>query len=123
MHASAARPDQSISQGNLGGAIPRCAYTGEMVERPDHAGRAHVKARIAILGTVVLRMRWPEARRVQPSARVGDNLVDRRLGFDGIPSLASEPNMPSSIDHKSGRLVGWPSEAAACHEKKRMGDN
>src|SRR6478672_9223065 len=98
--------NQAVSQGQEGAIMPRCTRAGEMIERPDYAGRAHVKARVAILGTVVLRMRWPEARLIHMSVRVGDDLVDRRLGRGGVPSLGSDRNMPCSIDHKA--CPNWP---------------
>src|ERR1700726_3179828 len=35
---------------------PGCGHTASHLERPDHACGTHIKARVAILGTVVLRM-------------------------------------------------------------------
>src|SRR5262245_51865438 len=79
--------------------MSRCPRAGKMVERPDYARGAHVEAGVAILGTVILWMRWPKAHRIQLSVRVVDDLVDCRLNLGRVPSSGIQRNMPRRFDH------------------------
>src|SRR6516165_3373765 len=76
-----------------------CPHPGEIIEGPDYPGGAHVKAGVAILGTLILWMDRPKTRYIQLRVCILDDLVDRRLSLDRIPTTGLQCNMPCRVDH------------------------
>ena len=85
--------------------MPRRARAGEVIDRPDHAGSTDVKARVTVLDTVILRMRWPEAHRVACGAGILNDIVDGLLSRIRIPAQRSARSMPRDIGRVSHTLL------------------
>ena len=77
--------------------MPRRARSGEVIDRPDHAGSTYVKARVTVLDTIILRMRWPEAHRVACGAGILNDIVDGLLSGSRIPTQRSARSMRCDV--------------------------
>ena len=101
--------DQSVPKGHQIATLSRCPRAGEMVERPDYAGRTHVEAGVTILGTLILWVCWPKACLIQPGVCVVDDFLNGRLGRGRLPSSGIYGNVPFRIDHACAPRDGHPS--------------